>query len=100
MPPTVAEHLLSVAQEALTNVLRHADATRVRIELAFGEKTLRLLVSDDGQGFDAFGKPAGFGLKGIHERAAKIGGQVDVASILGKGTQIIIMVALPPGVVK
>src|SRR5262249_2272166 len=75
LPPEVADHLLRIGQEALTNALRHAQAREIGVELTFTEEGLRLCVSDDGQGFAADaanGKP-GVGLTGMMERAALIG---------------------------
>lgn len=79
LPPDVELAVYRVAQESLTNVLRHADASRVELELARRNGTLTLRVADDGRG--RAGASEGSGLRGIRERALMIGGRVE----LGRG---------------
>jgi len=84
--------LFRIAQEALTNVVRHAEATSARIRVRFSEDHLNLQVSDDGRGFDA--RPIGgrdrsaWGLLGIEERATLLGGTATIRSHPGEGTQV------------
>jgi len=89
-----------MAQEALTNVSKHAQATRVRIELAVGAGVLSLEVSDNGRGLtDADrAKEKSFGLRGLTERALTVGGWVDVASGTGGGTHLILSIPLADAV--
>jgi signal transduction histidine kinase len=70
------------AQEALTNVSKHAQATRVMIDLSMSRGVLSLEVSDNGRGLsrDDLAKTRSFGLRGLHERAGTVGGWVDVSS--------------------
>lgn len=70
------------AQEALTNVSKHAQATRVMIDLSMSRGVLSLEVSDNGRGLDRadLAKARSFGLRGLHERASTVGGWVDVSS--------------------
>ena len=76
-----------VAQEALANVFRHADARQVRIDLASTTSDLRLRVQDDGKGFSTSTRPGGgFGLLGAAERAAALGGVFGTFSTPGQGT--------------
>ena len=85
------------AQEALTNVSKHAQADRVRIELTVGAGVLSLEISDNGRGMsDADrAKDRSFGLRGLHERASTVGGWVDLSS--GEaGTCLILSVPLGP----
>ena len=83
------------AQEALTNVLKHAQATAVEIDLSDREAVLTLEVSDNGHGMgpDALRKAKSFGLLGLKERAAKVGGWMDVSSS-PRGTSVILSVPL------
>ena len=69
----------------------------MQIEIVKGADHLELIVSDDGVGFSeaARDKPHSFGLRGIHERVAHLGGTVKIASTLGVGTQIAVFVPLP-----
>ena len=85
------------AQEALTNVHKHAQARRVRIELSDRAGVLTLEVQDDGRGIapEMLKKPHSFGLKGLAERARRAGGWLDVSSAPGQGTTIIVSLPLP-----
>jgi len=82
------------AQEALTNVSKHAQATRVMIDLSMSRGVLSLEVSDNGCGLgrDDLAKTGSFGLRGLHERAGTVGGWVDISSDAG-GT--VLMLSVP-----
>lgn len=86
------------AQEALTNVLKHAQATGVDIDLSDREGVLTLEVRDNGLGMgpDAQRKAKSFGLLGLRERAGKVGGWLDVSSS-SRGTSVILSVPLEAG---
>jgi PAS domain S-box-containing protein len=96
LPEAYSITLFRICQEALNNVLKHAHAKYVQIEIVKGTDHLELIVSDDGVGFSeaARNKPRSFGLRGVQERVAHLGGTVKIASTLGKGTQIAIFVPL------
>jgi signal transduction histidine kinase len=85
-------HLLRIAQEAVTNALKHSGASEIFVNLHFTNSTVTLAVTDDGQGFEpAFakgGEEGHFGLLGIHERANKIHAQVLIESRPGGGVRI------------
>jgi two-component system sensor histidine kinase UhpB len=87
--PEVETAVYRVVREALINVRRHADATRVHVEVERHGATLRLLVADNGTGFDR-GSVVGpsFGLLGMEERIGSVGGELGVESGTGKGTRI------------
>ncbi len=93
-PPAMEERLsqevLRVAREALTNIVRHAQARSVRLGLMYEQAAVTLLVQDDGQGFDPKAEWPGdrFGLRAISERARVLGATVDVDSLAGWGTRI------------
>ena len=81
--------LFRIAQEALNNVLKHARATAVRIELALAGSQVTLSVYDDGSGFDAAQAPRGrLGMTTMRERAEAAGGRLQVESAPGKGTRV------------
>ena len=93
------------AQEALTNISKHARCDQVTIDLTDSGNVLTLEISDNGQGFSPseLGKPKAFGLKGLHERAKSVGGWLDVSTCDGRGTSVILSVPLadaPAPVVK
>ena len=85
-----------VAKEALTNITKHAQASRVEIDLSLAGGVLSIEISDNGRGLsqDALGKARSFGLRGLHERARTVGGWVDLSSKAGKGTTLMLSVPL------
>lgn len=92
LPAEMEREFLRVAQEALHNVNKHAAAKNVEVRLEYGPGEVALEVRDDGRGFDASAapesRPGHFGLKGMQERAAVIGGTLEVTSELGAGTSV------------
>ena len=89
--PEVAHTLFRIAQEALTNAIRHARATSVRVGLVYSPIGVTLLVQDDGEGFDRSlveDGEHGLGLGGMAERARLLGGTLDLDSTPGWGTRI------------
>ena len=87
--------LFRAAQEALANVARHAACQQVEVELTFDDERARLEVKDDGRGFDPEAVPAGhYGLRNIHERVGKVGGEASIASEAGQGTTVVVEVPL------
>jgi two-component system, chemotaxis family, CheB/CheR fusion protein len=86
-----------VAQEALTNVVKHAHATRADVVLEGSDEAVVLIVEDDGVGFDmtsADAKTTGIGLVGMRERAALVGATLQVESALGEGTTVYLRLSL------
>lgn len=80
--------LLRGAQEALTNVRKHAKATTVLIRLSAVDSGIRLLVRDDGEGFSPAEPTDGFGLRGMRSRVEQVGGRLSVRSDRGDGTEL------------
>jgi two-component system sensor histidine kinase UhpB len=91
LPPELELVFYRVAQEALTNVARHAKASSARVRLARSDGRIVLEVEDDGVGFELQGPAArgGLGLEGMRERMALIGGEIRVESRPGRGTKVI-----------
>lgn len=87
LPDETREALYRAAQEGLTNVRKHARATRADLLLDYAGDTVRVTVRDDGVG-RAEGPPTGFGLVGLRERAAHLGGRLQVASAPGQGCTV------------
>jgi signal transduction histidine kinase len=99
LPPGTERELLRVAQEAIHNAKRHAEAKKLFVQLEYGPAVIALEVRDDGRGF-AVSKtaesPVGhYGLTGMKERAATIGGKLDVSSEPGVGTTVRLKAAAP-----
>jgi nitrate/nitrite-specific signal transduction histidine kinase len=90
LPPDTEEGLYRIAQEALNNTLRHARAHSVTVRLHRHEETVFLDIADDGIGFDPAiaREQGGFGLRGMEERSAWLGGKLTVQSSPGQGTRI------------
>ncbi len=88
LPDGLAHQLFRIAQEALTNAVRHAGATSVRIGVIHEDGTVAVLVQDDGQGFAADEATGSIGLRGMRERARLIGGTLEVDSLAGWGTRV------------
>lgn len=98
LPPGVPLVAYRTAQEALTNVSKHSGARRVDIELSLDAGVLTLEIQDNGKGIagEDLGKERSFGIRGLHERAATVGGWVDLSSTPGQGTSLILTVPLAP----
>jgi signal transduction histidine kinase len=92
LAPELETAVYRIVQEALTNVVKHADARTVRIVIGRHEDSVDVAISDDGRGFEPGAPRAGFGLIGITERAELLGGQVAVDSSAAGTT---IRVAIP-----
>lgn len=95
LPPECEEALFRIAQEALTNVLRHAAATRLFATMTFARREVRLEFIDDGRGFDPATRRDGYGLLGMGERVDAMGGAMKIKSASGCGTTL--SVCLPIG---
>jgi two-component system NarL family sensor kinase len=94
LPVRVETGIYRICQEALANVVRHAGARKVSIELTAEPGSVRLVVEDDGAGFDPGRIPEGrFGLVGLNERVRLLGGELNLESTPGTGTRV--EVALP-----
>lgn len=91
LPATAETTLFRIAQEGLTNVLKHAEARAATILLEEAGATVRLVVNDDGKGFDAAAvspRGGGWGMLFMRERAEAVGGRFEIVSAPGKGTRI------------
>src|SRR5271154_1395522 len=91
--PIVREEGLMIAREALSNAFRHSSANVIEVEVNYGKAAFQLRVRDDGRGISpsvlqAGGKPGHFGLMGLHERAKKLGGHLEIWSKPDAGTEI------------
>jgi DNA-binding NarL/FixJ family response regulator/signal transduction histidine kinase len=100
LSPELEAALFRIAQEALSNIRRHARARRARVVLSYGERSVRLLIEDDGRGFETGAATAngdgGFGLSGMRQRAALIGADVELDSSPGWGTRVRVFVPEAP----
>lgn len=81
-----------IMQELVTNVVRHAKATRADIALHCADGAVTLVVQDNGRGGRFVGPKKGYGLRGIHERTEALGGQVEIQSVRRKGTTVTITI--------
>jgi signal transduction histidine kinase len=102
LPPEINLALFRTCQECLNNAIRHARARRVDIRLTYAVRKVELTVEDDGLGFDPEEmrrrnhRNSGIGLLGMRERAAALGGRLQVVSTRGRGTTIHVELPVPP----
>jgi signal transduction histidine kinase len=102
LPSEYETVLFRITQEALTNIARHANASHATVKLEIQPAQIRVSVRDDGRGFDleevlrGDSSSTGWGLLGIQERTALIGGQYEIESAPGRGTHIRVQVPLVP----
>jgi signal transduction histidine kinase len=98
LPPHIESALFRIVQEATNNVARHADAKHVRINITSRNDTIRIVVSDDGKGFDSDAAPGvndgHLGLAGMRERVDLLGGEIAIRSRSGEGTVVSIEIPL------
>jgi signal transduction histidine kinase len=100
--PILRDEIYKIAAEALRNAFRHAQAGQVEVEIRYDDNEFRLRVRDDGKGIDRAvlatqGIEGHYGLRGMPERAAVIGGNLTVLSKVGEGTEV--ELRLPAGTV-
>jgi PAS domain S-box-containing protein len=96
LTPDWEENLFRIAQECLTNVLRHAQASRVTGSIGFGPGEVSLEFADNGRGFDPAARSEGYGLLGMRERVDAMGGRIVVQSSSEGGTTVSIHLPLLP----
>ncbi|MCB0113966.1 MAG: ATP-binding protein, partial [Caldilineaceae bacterium] len=84
-----------MAQEALTNVQRHAGARTVRLSLQQQNGGVRVQIEDDGRGFDPVREVPGIGLRGMRERALQLQGTVDIESQPQQGSRLTLTLPIP-----
>ena len=94
LSPHISHQIYFILKECLINVQKHAQASHVHLQGQLTSLGVHLEVKDDGVGFVAKQPVNGFGLKGISERVQMLGGELEIDSILGKGTLIQINIPL------
>ncbi len=91
-------HLLRVTREAVNNAIKYSNAGAIRVMLATTAEKLQLSILDEGRGFDVKATSTldgHFGIRGMKERARKIGADLQILSSAGKGTRVELALALP-----
>jgi signal transduction histidine kinase len=86
--PPQALQVMRIVQEVLTNVLKHAAATRMRISAQYSEPYVEVCIADNGRGFDVAAPPAGRGLRHLSQRASSLHGSLMIDSHSGRGTTV------------
>ncbi|MEJ2747193.1 MAG: PAS domain S-box protein [Anaerolineae bacterium] len=96
LPPRLEEALYHISHEALNNSLKHARASKVTVRLACNEQQVKMVISDDGRGFDMDTAVSsdGIGLKSMHERAEAFNGTITLQSAPGQGTTVEVILPL------
>jgi len=97
LPSDVETAVFRIFQESLTNIARHAKASKVDVECVFSDHNLVLRVRDDGVGIDLsqLSKRGSLGLKGMRERATGVGGGIAVNALPQQGTEVVLTIPLP-----
>ena len=97
LAPDIETTLYRIAQEALNNAAKYSRAGHIEVILERRHDSVLLVVEDDGIGFEADGskKGQGFGLVGMRERAALVGGNVEIESAPGQGTTVLVRIEVP-----
>ncbi len=99
LQPLVRDEAYLIAREAIINAFRHAQPTKIEVEVDYAARSLRVMVRDNGRGIDSqllkIGREGHWGLAGMRERAERIGGKLEVSSGLEAGTEIELSVAGP-----
>jgi signal transduction histidine kinase len=102
LPDEIETHFFRIAQEALTNVARHSEATTVAVRLHSEDNEIRLTIADNGKGFDKAPsgptQPQTLGMTGMRARARAVGGAFEVVAPEGKGVRIEARVPYAEGV--
>ena len=93
LPPKIEDVIYRVVQEALSNAIRHSEASRVNVNIREQAAQVEVVVHDDGAGFEITGDTPGFGLAGMRERVAFVDGELEIETAPGAGT--IVRVKLP-----
>lgn len=100
VPEVIEDNLLRIAQESLTNIIKHAGAVTAKMVLDYGPHSIQLQVEDDGKGFNpqecAGPREGHFGLLGIQERVARLRGEVFLSSTPGSGTTLRVRIPVEP----
>jgi signal transduction histidine kinase len=91
LPEQCEANLLRIAQEAMTNAVRHSGAKRIAVGLAYRTGSVVLEVGDSGRGMSGV-EPSGFGVDGMRERARHMNGELQILSDPGRGTRIVVTV--------
>jgi signal transduction histidine kinase len=98
LSPDAETTIYRIAQEAVTNIVKHAHASRVDVVLEVAPDSLLLIIEDDGIGFDpgiGDNHTTGIGIRGMRERCALIGATLQIESTPGKGTAVYLRYPLP-----
>jgi signal transduction histidine kinase len=98
LPPDVRHNIFLIVKEALTNILRHAGASEVHLQIKAAPKNLDIVIADNGKGFDTKAAAAAGqhnGLDNMRRRAAAVGGKLALTSSPGSGTRVELSVGFP-----
>jgi PAS domain S-box-containing protein len=96
LPASLETTIFRLVQEAITNARRHSGARRLRVDIGSTDGSVRIVVADDGRGFDPAGVPADrFGLEGIRQRSRLLGGEPRITTGPGRGTTLEVTLPVP-----
>jgi signal transduction histidine kinase len=96
IPLRTTDTLYRIGQEAIANSIRHAHPSSIKIVMEFINSAVRLVIADDGCGFNPCVEPGNFGIRGMRKRAASISAELQIQSKPGEGSQVCVIAPLPP----
>ena len=98
LPLSIEKELYKIVQESLNNVVKHARAQHLTVNLRFDEQAVFMVIEDDGLGFElsTVKQSGGMGLRGIEERVERLGGKFEIESFPGKGTKLSVAIPFHP----
>ena len=94
LPQEITSTVYRIVQEAMTNIVKHSQATMVNISLKLITEELKITIQDNGVGFDTQENTTGFGLKGMYERATSLGGKLNLITVPNRGCKIVAVIPL------
>ena len=95
IPPVHIAEIMNILREAVSNSIRHGHARRITLRAGRSEQTVALAVQDDGAGFNPAASQSGHGLGNMQARAAALGASLRIESSVGKGTRVLLTLAVP-----
>lgn len=98
LPQEMSIPIYRIIQESLTNISKYAQASDVKLELTSIEREIKLIVQDNGKGFDITQNTTGFGLQSMRDRTLALGGEFTINSAPGAGCQIVVIIPLTRGI--
>ena len=96
LPMDIRRNIFLIFKEALHNITKHADCQNVAIKVEVLKNALFIQIDDDGKGFDTKKRSTRNGLRNMTNRAAEVGGKIEIKSVIGEGTSLVLQIPIAP----